>query len=111
MTEATLSHLSPAELREWLARYPDAVLLDVRTPTEFADGHLHGAVNLDIQSPDFVARAAALAPDTPYVVYCRSGARSARAGHHLLALGHAPVVNGGGLEPLAREGFPTARGS
>ena len=111
MIDDTLPRPTPAELRDWLARHPDAVLLDVRTPAEFADGHLAGAANLDVQAPDFAMRAAALTPSRPYMVYCRSGARSERAGHYLLELGFAPVVNGGGFEPLAREGLPTAVGS
>lgn len=110
MIDDTLPRPTPAGMRDWLARHPDAVLLDVRTPAEFAEGHLAGAVNLDVQAPDFAARAAALAPGTPYMVYCRSGARSERAGQYLLELGFAPVVNGGGFEPLAREGLPTAGG-
>ncbi|HYD51371.1 MAG TPA: rhodanese-like domain-containing protein [Gemmatimonadaceae bacterium] len=108
-SQDSLPRLSPSQLRAWLAAHPRAVLLDVRTPAEFAAGHLAGAVNLDVQAPDFAERAAELKRGTPYVVYCRSGARSARAGQQLIALGHAPVVNGGGFEALAREGLPTAQ--
>ncbi|HYD52986.1 MAG TPA: rhodanese-like domain-containing protein [Gemmatimonadaceae bacterium] len=111
MAHDSLPRLTPAELKAWLAQHPGAVVIDVRTPAEFAGGHLAGAVNLDVQASDFGTRAASLARDAAYVVYCRSGARSERAGHQLLDLGFTPVVNGGGYEPLAREGFPTARGS
>lgn len=54
-------------------------IIDVRTPAEFADGHLPGAVNIDVQSPDFAARIAQLDPGATYAVYCRSGNRSAAA--------------------------------
>lgn len=110
MPHDSVARLSPLELRDWLRDHPDAVLLDVRTPAEFADGHLAGAMNLDVQDRDFAERAGALAKGVPYVVYCRSGARSQRAGTLMLGLGHAPVVNAGGFEPLAREGFATDRG-
>lgn len=58
---------------------PTAVILDVRTPQEFAAGNVKGAVNIDIYSPDFDARINALDKTKTYYVYCRSGARSAKA--------------------------------
>lgn len=86
-------------------RQPGAVLLDVRRPDEFAQGHLPGAVNLDVSAPDFAQRAARLDPAVPTHVYCRSGARSARAAEQLTRAGFAHVTNllGGVLdwpEPL-----------
>ncbi|NHA69422.1 rhodanese-like domain-containing protein [Phycicoccus flavus] len=58
---------------------PGTTLLDVRTPAEFAEGHLPGAVNIDLSAPDFADRIAALPPDAAYAVYCRTGSRSAEA--------------------------------
>ncbi|KAB7745179.1 rhodanese-like domain-containing protein [Nostocoides sp. F2B08] len=55
---------------------PETVILDVRTPEEFAEGHIPGAVNIDVQAPDFASQVAALDPHVPYAVYCRSGNRS-----------------------------------
>lgn len=55
------------------------VVLDVRTPAEFAGGHLPGAVNLDIQARDFLTRLEGLDRGKSYLVYCRSGNRSAKA--------------------------------
>lgn len=55
---------------------PETVILDVRTAEEYAEGHIPGAVNIDVQSPDFAGQVAALDPDVPYAVYCRSGNRS-----------------------------------
>ena len=57
----------------------DVVILDVRTPGEFSGGHVPGAVNVDISASDFEQKIAALDPDKTYLVYCRSGGRSARA--------------------------------
>lgn len=56
-----------------------AVLLDVRTPEEFAEGHMEGAINLDINNPSFKANIGRLDPTNTYFVYCRSGSRSAQA--------------------------------
>ena len=57
----------------------DVVVLDVRTPEEYASGHVPGAVNLDINSPGFDQKLSELAPGKTYLVYCRSGGRSTRA--------------------------------
>ena len=72
------SSLQPAEFAA-AAKLPDTILLDVRTPAEFAAGHLEGAVNADVQSADFAQALAALDPDRNYAVYCRSGSRSKAA--------------------------------
>ena len=76
------------------------LVIDVRSPAEFGDGHVEGAVN--IEHPRIVEGIAAhaRAPDTPIVVYCRSGARSEVARQSLLAAGYTHVTNGGGLEDM-----------
>lgn len=66
-----------------------ALLLDVRTPGEFASGHVPGAQNVPVET--LPAGAAGLPTDKPVVVYCRSGARSARAKGILLQSGFASV--------------------
>nr|WP_295575647.1 rhodanese-like domain-containing protein [uncultured Microbacterium sp.] len=58
---------------------PDAVVVDVRTPAEFASGHLEGAVNIDLHSTTFADEVAELDAGIDYVVYCQSGSRSAQA--------------------------------
>jgi rhodanese-related sulfurtransferase len=54
----------------------DFVILDVRTPAEFAEGHIDRAVNLDVQSRDFEKRLRTLDRNKSYLVYCRTGNRS-----------------------------------
>ncbi len=58
---------------------PDFVILDVRTPEEFADGHLENATNLDYYSETFRDELNKLDKDKTYLVYCRSGKRSRNA--------------------------------
>ena len=58
---------------------PDAVLIDVRTAGEFAGGKLRGARNIDIMSSTFVSQIKNLPKDKTYLIYCRSGNRSAQA--------------------------------
>lgn len=75
-----------------------AALIDVRTPAEFASGHLEGASNIDVQSADFSAQVAQLPKDAPYVVYCRSGNRSTDAIATMEELGFTNLVNGGSVQ-------------
>ena len=62
-----------------------ALLLDVRSPQEFAAGHIDGAKNIPVD--ELPRRIAGLDPATPIVVYCQSGMRSARAKKALQAAG------------------------
>jgi phage shock protein E len=97
--EATTDLASQAEGR---------VLLDVRTPAEVAEGHLAGAVLIDLQGPDFRAAVAELPRDEPYFVYCRTGNRSGQAIEIMRELGFTDLVNGGGFDDLAEAGLETA---
>jgi phage shock protein E len=73
-----------------------AHLIDVRSPEEFASGHVDGARN--IPHGEIAERAAEVgAKDEPVVVYCRSGVRSARAKAALEAAGFTQVHNLGGM--------------
>lgn len=74
--------ISPTRFKQLLDQHqgdPDVVLLDVRTPKEFKSGHIEGAVLVDYYSRDFVDRLKALDRDKTYLVYCRSGNRSAKS--------------------------------
>lgn len=57
----------------------DTVILDVRTPGEFASGRIPKAINIDVTGNSFTAQIAKLDPQKNYLVYCRSGMRSAKA--------------------------------
>ncbi len=63
-----------------------ATLVDVRTPGEFAAGHVEGATNIPVDELD--ARMAEIPSERPVVVYCRSGRRSAHAAASLEARGY-----------------------
>ncbi len=54
-------------------------LIDVRTPEEYNESHIPGALNINIQDPDFQDKIDELPEGKEYLVYCRSGGRSARA--------------------------------
>ncbi|OCH20049.1 sulfurtransferase [Aliivibrio fischeri] len=72
-----------------------ALLIDVRTPGEFDQGHLDGATNYPLNTVDKAF--AKIDKDTPIVVYCQSGARSGKAMSYLKQVGFKEVYNGGGL--------------
>ena len=73
------------------------VVVDVRTPEEFAGGHLAGAVNLDVGGASFADEVAALDPAVDYVVYCQSGNRSAAAAAAFEDAG-LTVTDAGGID-------------
>lgn len=85
-----------------------AVVIDVRTPEEFASGHLADARNIDVQAESFHAEVDQLDRDGTYVLYCRSGARAGAAAEMMLEMGFTDVANAGGFEELAAAGLPTA---
>ncbi|MGV8967058.1 MAG: rhodanese-like domain-containing protein [Cellulomonas sp.] len=91
-----ITAVTPADAVAVIAK-PGVAVLDVRTPDEFATGHLAGAVNIDIEGQTFDQQVADLPKDATYVVYCRSGNRSGVATKKLADLGFTDVydVQGG----------------
>ena len=89
---------------------PGVEVIDVRTPSEYAAGHIRGAVNIPVQSPDFAARVAALDPAGTYAVYCRSGNRSQPAVAAMEQAGIAGVYElAPGTNGWMAEGQPLVR--
>ncbi len=74
-----LNNLCPEDFKQALEEDEDAVLLDVRRPTEYAEHHLPNALNIDYLAYDFWDRMEQLDMEKTYYVYCRSGRRSLRA--------------------------------
>jgi rhodanese-related sulfurtransferase len=72
---------------------PNTVVLDVRTKMEWNMGHVDGATLIDINSPTFEAEVKKLDPSKTYLVYCRSGRRSALAANILIKNGFTDVKN------------------
>ena len=77
-----------------------AVLLDVRTPDEYWQGHIPGSKNVPLQSLDKVT-SFVNNQDTPVFVYCHSGARSAQAVSVLGGMGYTNIKNIGGIAAYA----------
>jgi phage shock protein E len=92
----------PAAARKLIAE--GAVVLDVRTADEYADGHVPSATNLPVQEmPRRIAEVDKLVGGDkakPVVVYCGAGKRAAKVKQQLEAAGYTSVVNGGGYDDL-----------
>lgn len=71
----------------------DIQLIDVRTPEEFTQGHLEGALNYDINSEEFESQISTLDKHKPVMVYCLSGGRSASAAQLMAGKGFVEVYN------------------
>ena len=76
----------------------NVVILDVRTVSEFAEGHIEGAINIDQGESDFIEKAKSTLPkDKKIAIYCRSGRRSANAAKRLAFEGYQCVNLKGGI--------------
>lgn len=79
-------------------------VVDVRTPAEFATGHVQGALNLDIEAADADQKIAGLGKDRHYLVYCHSGRRAKDAVARMQAVG-LTARSGGGIEDMRAAGW------
>ncbi len=89
---------------------PDFVIIDVRTPDEYNDGHVEGAVNIDYNSDAFRDKTDGLDKNKDYLVYCRSGSRSSAAVKIMEELGFTMIYHmNGGILDWNSESLPLAR--
>jgi rhodanese-related sulfurtransferase len=84
-----------------------AYVLDVRTPAEFAEGHIASAINLPLDQVE--ARANGVPSDRLVYVICRSGNRSAQASTILNKAGRDVQNVGGGMNDWIAAGYPVTR--
>ncbi len=79
MLKAQLNNLSPRLFIKKLNALEECIVIDVRTPKEFNQGHIHNAINISYLEEDFWDRLKKYAPSKYFFIYCRSGRRSIRA--------------------------------
>jgi len=85
-------------------------VLDVRTPAEFAEGHIAGATNINFMAKDFAAQIEKLDRDKVYLVHCASGGRSKRCLPQLKQLGLKQIYHlDGGFSAWEEAGKPVAK--
>ncbi len=93
------------EARRLIEDKPDLVLLDVRTASEYEEGHIEGAVNIPVQ--ELSVRFDELSPEDELLVYCRTGNRSAQAVDILLDLGFTKIYHmDEGITGWIEAGYP-----
>lgn len=111
--------VSIVQFEKLLAEKSNGLILDVRTPEEFAAGHVKGAVNLNIYDAGFKDALLKLDKSKPVLVYCKAGGRSTDAAAQMQELGFSEVYNfGGGMlawsnaeKPIIRDNtVPKAKG-
>ena len=103
---ATTVNLNVSEFSHKITE-PDVIILDVRTPEEFASGHIEGALNIDFNSGDFANEITRLNPSENYAIYCRSGSRSGQAASIMHKAGFHDVSNlNGGVIDWTNAGLP-----
>jgi phage shock protein E len=103
---ATTVNLNVSEFSQKITE-PDVIILDVRTPEEFASGHIEGALNIDFNSGDFANEITRLNPSENYAIYCRSGSRSGQAASIMHKAGFHDVSNlNGGVIDWTNAGLP-----
>jgi phage shock protein E len=85
--------LPAAAYQAKMTELPELQLLDVRTPQEYAAGHIEGAINCDFYDNDFADQLQKLDKNRPVMLYCRSGARSAQAAKRMEAMGFAELYD------------------
>lgn len=99
-------NVSPEEFQKTVKEKP-GLLLDVRTPKEFASGRIAGATNIDFFGEHFKEEIAKLDKSKPVYVYCRSGGRSGKTMAQMESMGFTTVLNlDGGVLGWTKKGLP-----
>jgi phage shock protein E len=86
-----------------------ALLVDVRTPAEYASGHLEGSLNVDWTGSNYEAEFDKLPKDQPLLLYCRSGGRSGQALEYLKTKGYQVQHLIGGIGAWMSAGLPVTK--
>lgn len=107
-TDSDLALASVEDVQAIVESPPEGlVILDIRTPEEFAAGRLAGAINIDYYADDFEQRLGELNLDVPYVMYCNSGNRSSNALPVMDSIGFTEVYElDGGIQAWFGAGLP-----
>ena len=98
--------ISASDARAMMQSSSNILIVDVRTPEEYAQGHLKGAINIPLS--DLPLRIVKFEQNRPILVYCQTGYRSAEASSILMKAGFTKVYNlEGGITAWINAGYPT----
>ncbi len=108
-----MEKVTPSEARDMIETNrdnPNFVLLDVRTPEEYAESHIENSALIDYQSQSFISQMDGLDRGLTYLIYCRTGNRSGKAQDVMRQLGFREVHDmTGGIVQWTEEQFPTVQ--
>lgn len=107
---STESLLNVSATQTLISKEPQLVLLDVRTPEEFNEGHLTKAQNIDFKNTNFAEQISKLDPNQHYLLYCASGRRSAEAKTLMASKGFKHLYElQGGIAAWSSQGAPVEK--
>ena len=107
-----ITNVDPADFQEGFKKAHNKVILDVRTPGEFENGHIPGAQNMNVNSADFESEITKLDTTATIFVYCLAGGRSSNAADILAEKGFKNIVNlKSGYAKWNATGYPTEQGN
>lgn len=110
LAQTDVKTIDPVAFQTKINSLKNEQLIDVRTPEEFASGHLQNAVNINFYSSDFKEQLEKLDKTKPVMVYCKSGGRSGKAAIILKELGFTIVYNlADGVEGWKNKQLPVVK--
>ena len=86
-------NLDPQAFKKGFESEEGAVVIDVRTPAELAEGQIDGHIMINVMDPSFPQKIAELDKTKPYYIYCRSGNRSGQVCNYMSGLGFEKLYN------------------
>jgi phage shock protein E len=105
-----VDHVDAAGAAKLLAGEKKPVVLDVRTPDEYAEGHIAGSKMIDFRAADFEKKVSALDRSKSYLVHCRSGGRSTESLKTFEKLGFKHIIHlDGGISGWEAAGQPVTK--
>lgn len=108
--DSSISSVSPDELEQVISDNDNLVILDVRTPEEYSEGHIKDAVLIDFMGEDFQKQIENLDKSKTYAVYCKAGGRQQKASVEMEALGFGKILLlDGGMTSWTAEGKPVEK--
>jgi len=108
--ETEIDHASAVKAAELMEKNPAIVVIDVRTPGEFATGHIKGSINIDFKADNFEEELNTLDKAKTYLVHCRSGGRSSSSLNIFSKLGFKHIIHlDGGMMDWGKEQLPVEK--
>lgn len=105
-----ITHVNASQARELMTERPKLIILDVRTPGEFAQGHIDGAINIDFKNENFATSLADLDASQDYLIHCRSGGRSTKSLAVFKRAGFSHIIHmDGGMIGWNKAKLPTVK--